>query len=1018
MTTSIEGAVPLSSCEVTMHEVNELINKGLKAHWISGEVGFSEAVAIQKAWTIWRKSNPDTVIEFHQLVDLGILPGASLLTVYNALTSYLSARKQKAAEKAVGRTLASAALKATYLPLTTVTARQNEKGGPFCWATDSSVRGSSLMAALFREHHEPVAFPIQCTAIKASENEASEYMETVRAILPLPMRKQLEDRGLVVSQNKTVWNTKAPAWEMLAKIFPNAIEATPYNHSLTAPTYPGGILLDCEIVIKNIVDEQGRLIGADGSGRIHPNHPLVRHLNRPGGKAYVVQWRAVNSNGWFFKGILVPDERCVGPDGSPELWADWKQVKGLWKKDALESREAGDEARFKVSLGIINVWDNPKMRISACFENLENIKTTDRTKELVASLVAENMEKLGKRGIMGLIKDAADESPGVKMAMDIITAMNAKGAKINPLSIPWIRETMRSRLGKTLYRLAQGGGIKYPARVAVIDNSLEPGTCVVSGHEPGKELAVTRIPLVLSQGVLVLKSVVPHSYHLVNGDVVPNTIFLNEHDLVLCMMGDDDGDVVMVSDDARVVELHQNRIEEVPGRLFSIEPAGEKMIIDTASEAGRNYMSIDPRGPVGVMTIRRARMLAVGNYIGALVMSILIQEAIDKAKRFVRWTDYRAAMNLALWMEIDGAYRFDSQNYNMGTELDDKALGTWCKSLLMKATGSTSREFPNVIPWRYSEKKINPETWQPCWIRGNWPSSTWIEGNLVHFCHDTALTEWKKVAKKFEVEGDDVPMECLLFNLMRQTYPDLVLNERMEWETYRNGLRGGTLGRDANPEKKQSATKPTGLQLRAFGETRAAAMNCPDLVERNQRMEGATASLHAHLRNRLVDDKKQLVQDLCQGWFMEVRYAEKANGKHRGNVNNAFYLTSWLGSPVLEVLELDEEKACNFITPAMERKFVSDVLKAASPFEALGEMILRGKRHEVEKGVPISHCDFCLEKAQGAVVRAIRANQGTRMSSYFKDLISSLCGTSPDMGELSIETDWGLPGTDDYEYFE
>jgi hypothetical protein len=557
----------------------------------------------------------------------------------------------------------------------------------------------------------------------------------------------------------------------------------------------------------------------DGSGRYHPDCPQLAELVARYG-CVPMQVRAVDAkDGVFAKGILIPDMRALDDKGNPTVIMSWAQIKGRFKSLAGERKKQDGRTVKRMHLGILRVWDRKRF-MTGCFELLENIGATPRPGESRADLLArkgqinedlnsmvdETMDDLGKDGINGLLASIAKDDKMLSLVVKLIAKAASRGIIIDPMSIDRVRQAMDQKLQRRLWGIAQGAGIDGRQLVIVIDGGLARGKVVCTHYKTGSELAVWRFPLVLAQGLQTHKVVAPRPHHLLkNGEGVDQTIFMNPED-VLDMQGDDDGDIVASTTDKRVIRLFREKIDN---RRYAIEPQGEKLQMAADSEEGLKYLRSTPMGPVGLMTMNRAKLLAVGDQMGALAMSVLVQESIDKAKRKVRWSDWEKATHIENWREVDGMWRLHyegSTNYldnrpeegrtslssgilsgPVHDDLPVEQVAKWIKERLARYGCHTGKGSGGVgikemedgvyidmpeggqspIGWRiqYGTEerqdgslelvRLNKRIQPTHWTLASEQQKGYMGGNLVHRAHDRAWSKWQEISGEFGDLGTD-----------------------------------------------------------------------------------------------------------------------------------------------------------------------------------------------------------------------------------------------------------------------
>lgn len=836
----------------------------------------------------------------------------------------------------------------------------------FRWKFDTEVRGCGLMDHI-SGMKELVTVPllVDLSAPEGEEHVAEEAWSKALG--------RISDIGWACSKQKLLWNRNSDGWAMAVELFPNAVELNAYNHGLNAPVVPGGYMDEVEVRLCNVKDNEGNLLDSDGSGRIHPLHPLFIQMGRTT-SCYPIQIRFANRTRTFCKGILVPDERCVSADGTPEIWMDWQQVKGYNKKHAKTFRGADKSVVTKGHLGVIQVWDSPS-KIDWSFEQLENIQTNDETRKIITDRVTAAMKQMERGGIMGLAERVAKDSKVAMLALKVIASMNDMGLDINPLQFPLMKSQILDRLGKQLWWISQGAGMQMDRYVAVQDASVLPGKCVLRDFPVGTKIAAMRYPVVLTQGLATLEVQTPQPHHLVGGEVVPFAIYMNPADLTGCLMGDDDGDTVGVSADEDIVKLWSQTIDS---QRYAIEPKGEPIFLDPNSTEGLLYLSKDHRDDVGKLTIMRTKLLAVGDLRGAVAISCLIQEAIDRAKRVVVWTDWRLAADINYWGETDGTLHYKGPKLTGNLPIEE--IQKWVSIRVHKYGGLIKGEKSNVIGWRSqftkegsarAAKRVNPRTWMTCADAGNWDG-----GNLVHHSNDTALLLWKEMEGRF-LPADSEPQD--ISKLMRQALALLELEvdgeiisinqayyPEMTWaqyQTYREewGIQGFLSRLKTCLSKKDEADKL--MSIDQLVEERAEQMKS---------MGEAVGELEVVARMELM-------------WRMETSN-DRSEGLGEGNLNAALYSICYTESPLLTWLGIEQPKdGCPFLTSVRIKAIMDQCLNKPEPVQALMTAIQNSTRHEQEikddegNGIPGWCCQDCIDRLTLHLVRKLRGAKDTGM---------------------------------------
>lgn len=264
-----------------------------------------------------------------------------------------------------------------------------------------------------------------------------------------------------------------------------------------------------------------------------------------------------------------------------------------------------------------------------------------KAKMLITCLITENFSKI-KDDDAALLKFIAERD-------DVIAAMLKLWKSVPNMpkfsTIKSFAKKLQNAKQRAAYRLATGCGVRGDQLIVVMDNTVEAGTVVTRGYKVDEEVAVWRTPNIMACGLLTLKVAEPKAHHLIDGNLARNVIRINPADC-LKFQADDDGDFVGVSNDIRVVELFKCREDS---SFYSVEPEGMPLLdnngnpIAIDSKEGWDYSHVDPRGPVGIMTMARTHLLSLGLVKEAKAMMWLIQEAIDIAKRFTKFTSVEYA---------------------------------------------------------------------------------------------------------------------------------------------------------------------------------------------------------------------------------------------------------------------------------------------------------------------------------------------------------------------------------------
>lgn len=808
----------------------------------------------------------------------------------------------------------------------------------------------------------------------------------------------------------------------LAKVFPRAVDALAYLGGLCGPLWAGTYLRNCTVTVRTIRTKGRRAAGCDGSGRIHPKHPLYTQLDIAPADACTVQIRAMNLHeGLFMKGILVPDERCLDEEGNPDIWVDWLQIKGAHKAEAKVKAKLLDEdpmSTIEVDLGVTQIW-NRGIRYSWNFEILGWIKNTPETRRDIDAIVSENIKAYIERGgDLSLFDQMCQDDENLAFMAKALEALN-----LSPKAVPDIRQRLDKQASAFRHLCVQGAGKKSLSWVAVIDNGVPPGHAVVRPmqidgewrYTPGMEVALTRMPIVLPQGLRTVKLIDPAKTgldHLLisdnrGGKHVPMwTVYLNEVDLVEGLMGDDDGDVVIIDDDPRAVRLFKNSIT-FPGftrsHRFLIEPEEaegfQKSAVLTDTEAGMDIVAHDGRGPVGKATIWQFCFMKLGKPWLALASGVLVQEFIDMAKRVVHHTDPRHALDPRKWVEAnDGTVRLadgckfapESAYVNEYGSIDMDMLGEWIKNQMGWAKTKV------LLPWRPDKRKQLPLS-QCEEIVKHFDGDINNAKTLLDHCAFRAswlLLEADRLSEPEEV----VDLSSFLPKLISDALGVEVRIPHLDPDSYNMGLL------------KESGLSEYGKTLRQICEPHGLYTHS----ERDVMIEAARMQLVEklkHLANpRSENYDMELTMKLLQIWVVETTLRPPGHEYYESSIKRAFRAILWEGSPILKIVDPDGEgikgAGCSFMTPqrlkaTMQylhklsntqsgREEMLQLIPTAKPsiFLATQVGIQRSVRHEAEMGLPLSECSHCVRAISGQVVGDQRSDRTGEAQAIVKQLVT------------------------------
>ncbi len=944
-----------------------------------------------------------------------------------------------------------------YLPVINMQATVRETGegaGTVRWGFKDDLDSSGLMVRALEYHGFKLTEPV----VMNVENKLP-FMKDERGRdqgqYPIP-QSEIDNfwaNGYLYSGGKTIWNVgdsnvgkQVRAWFEL--MLPTDIDFGSYNRRFRAPLVPGGFIPNISVRTHSL-HAAGTYQGADGSGVYDPAHPLMAPL--------VSQYGAVGkqftafcpTTGKMWKGMLYPREGIN--DGLPAeeqvaIHFDHLQVKGRFKAQHKEYSSFGATLGIPwaimdhgVHIGIMKAKTSMG-KVQGCFElgeqigpagpytNVDDYLSDMRTcSELFGQLVDESMERIAELGPEGLLGRATRDDPKLRRLAEFLVAANSQlpaDARINPLDIPMIKAKLDESLSKTLWGPTNGGGIRGKYPVVCCDNTVDPGSVVIRGHSVGRSLAVWRFPTILAQSLLTLKVAKPLAHQTVQGEIIPNVIFMNPQDIVVKQQGDDDGDEVGVSDDQRLVKLFHMKQNS---RVYHIEPesekrmrfndAGEKELIPAFSKEGREYISKDPTGPVGAVTIMKAGLDAVGASDMATAFAVGCQEAIDSQKNYVRPTDPYKAAKLENWYcdkngeyhihyKIDGEYVTD--NF-LCEEAGDFPLDVYeeayektliqhgCMRVFTNDDGSTTVKPGWPLGWR-TQYRLGPETedgertrtrlrkavaftnWEEAKQKQDGDSTNW-----VHFAHDRARAKW------LELEGmwtsdNTLPAKDLLPRILAGAGMPMS-PQHMSWEEYSTGLREvsglnwyGKEFKKINARRKNEGSNEDTHQgrlaqidiLRDSLDIRLAALSAQDLLNIWWMELGSTYWYFDNVRKTRV--------------YIDCRTkAPKGTKVFQANTPNyAFTAVANSNSAIMELLGFELKPKCSYLVDRVEDladRVVNWCFKNDDVYARLTKLVRADKAHAAHKtdgnGEPVflGDCPDCMSTLRTTLIRRVRSTK-------------------------------------------
>lgn len=827
------------------------------------------------------------------------------------------------------------------------------------------------------------------------------------------------EAGMVVLGGKHMLDRKL--FPILHRTFPKAVDGAAYIRGLGAPSVGDGIMDDIVFELRDITstNDKGQTIhaGADGSGRIHPSHPLFERIKCDPCTVQIRIWNPIETerheDGIFTKGILVPDDRCEDENGQPAIWIDWLQVKGKYKdlgkaRCGLNSGAFNSDGvlvkpellkKHKVShgftLSVLHKWDR-EGTFKWCFEILERVADNTANRQRVVEFIREDLQNLeDKGGLYGILEAKAKDDEKLQLFVQLCNKLSeSMGVAVDPLKIPYVYNYIQDEMQRRLYTLRQGAGKRSLRYVAVIDNAIPRGHVVI-GHihhngewrfNHGDEIASTRFPMILPQALKTLKVIDPrkrgygHLSHLLvkthrGAQVTPWTVYFNEYDLVDGMQGDDDGDQVLIDYDPRVVAMFKDRIAMIPGtedQTFLIEPG-------KAASSWKSKVPLCEEVPYGTP----------GSFVAynrSYRVPKLALEILGKDGRGpVGQLTYYCSMFLALNMRMH-------------------ALA--CGVLIQEAIDAAKHIIINSDP----SKLINPDNWVctngkwspvDCKSEGEWDDEnghlsmekfgawasqatggakmsdvlTWkVDGkkvrdadigvqtsergeNLVHFCAKAFSTLYDAWLKDNVTDSPEVDLGSSIPSML--------------------GLPVKTL----HPNSKPYRALLDGTGMSKFGKALSTIMN-QDLEpeDRNAKIEAEYALLAENLRATSIEH-------LLTIWSTELAVAEskrKLNEDCKSNINRAFRAVVFQGSPVLQALGIEMPFPCDYLSGAKLNAFFGRLEKAVADgrerdiLHAVAGWSMYAEDHESLDGIPAHECKHCASVLQSKAVNHVRTNRDKR----------------------------------------
>ena len=757
----------------------------------------------------------------------------------------------------------------------------------------------------------PIRFEIKCCpSALAGEPDGGTMTEDGKKI---PFRVSSEQKRLLrETLNQAGYTLIGEKWlvrnddlPVLAKTFPMATDLNGYASGLCASILAGSYMQEVKFLYKDLGN------GEDGSGLIHPDHPLVRKMF---GEAIpsplqIRMWNPVL--GKFGKGILCPSELAVDAEGQPTIWLDWLQVKGSakgWAKSHHDTSRSmkGEDGWY---IGVLQKWEKSG-RIKLSFPYLERVECDEASRKIISKWLREAMKEfIADGGRYGLLQKACKKNEMLRTMVEM-----AESVGIDPLSIPHIASAVEEDLRKFLWHLRQGAGKKAYSSVILMDNRVPEGTVVLSPKKDkegnfltqiGGMVAVNRFPMLVPSGHLVLEQIAPLSHHTIGWkvkgrsvEVMPkNMAIMNPAD-VAKIQGDDDGDAILLMFDEEAVAMNNNQVVWMEGNKLAFEPPKDIVLTGVkgtpkneirtlqpgSKEISKEALKIvaeDGMGPVGAMTYWVAVFLAQGKPTWALAAAVLVQESIDSGKRVVEFSDPKKLAIVANWernsegelqpkdcgfepsrtefpmKEVSGAFRREA-GFKKGESFGTKVLSWMLQN-------------PNAPRKSIAEDDFLAQI--PVW-----------DGNLVHFCALEAQNLWREIVGVLPPTPEQTTAEELILSQFEEVVP-------------------APVGEVLQQAKVMSAK----LGLKAFGQALKLILANSELgpSERNGLIEMQERALANALR-------QQSVSTLLQYWRL-CWAAFRSEGKDTRErwVKRAWRAIGSEGSPVLAKLGVETQAPCH-----------------------------------------------------------------------------------------------------------
>jgi len=410
-------------------------------------------------------------------------------------------------------------------------------------------------------------------------------------------------------------------------------------------------------------------------------------------------------------------------------------------------------------------------------------------------------------------------------------------------------------------------------------------------------------------------------------------------------MGDADGDRAIIEGREWLLSWMspRNKVGNVHGGnevVYELEPAKADAEKDKTAKIkmlnfrdgkplGINRQAIelvsrDGGGPVGQLTYMHAMFMGLAVSVNvdeykehflrcALVMSILVQEAIDRMKRTTPYTNPDFAFKKDSWKEVsENVYALPKDNparfagahwYNDEEDLDMKKVREWSYEMVefiypelkgLKVDGRRTWGVKDLMGWRKitdGDKKLDPRTWAHV-------DPLVGQGNLVNFCSGASHTAW--------LENYGISISRLanpeIISLLQEALGD----DEVSWKPM-TSIFDGPQG--ANDLLKRSKMLKAKVGLKGYNEAMYRIRNM-DYETRADARRTAQAEMSTAV-------SLCTIQEIVTAMVMEMEGADE--GSKDRVMNNVFRLASCPGNPLMEKLGFEEGGVCSYMATEVAR---------------------------------------------------------------------------------------------------